>query len=275
MSGHAREHALRGGMRKRCGARCFRTGMDLGAAGAVFELTVERQRMLRTAAYMLGFTAYLLGCGSPTRQAGASTSRRDAGSDAAQTEIVEAGTQQDGRDGGDAVDDGHARPHCDATQCGRQANGLAQMLGAPAIPISVKGGDCARVDIVGVVAGMACTCLTSNGWLYIGPRGAGCYARGRAGDCLWDDSEFETCSMGDPACPAMCEELAQRYAADAAKSFDVEVRSSTCEDSSCHYVLRIEDTCYADHSYESGRRFNCELSDSEILEREIKAQKSQ
>lgn len=231
--------------------------------------------MFRPFVYVLGFTAYLLGCGTETRQAGASAGERDAGLDATQTERVDAGAARDERDAGPRMFDGHARPACDVERCGRQADDLAQMLETPAIAISVKGGDCARVDIVGVVAGMACTCLTSNGWLYIGPRGAGCYARGRAGDCLWDDSEFESCTMGDPACPAMCEELAKRYAADAAKSFDVDVRYSTCTDSSCHYVLRIEDVCYADRSFESGRRFNCELSDSEILEREIKAQKSQ
>ncbi|HET8935784.1 MAG TPA: hypothetical protein VFN67_20190 [Polyangiales bacterium] len=233
--------------------------------------------MLRLFVYVLGFTAYLLGCGSDTRQAGASTGRPDAemrAVDAAAQTLADGGRHQNERDAGHDVDDGHGRPPCDVMRCERQADDLAKMLETPAIAISVKGGDCARVDIVGVVTGMACTCLTSNGWLYIGPRGAGCYARGRAGDCLWDDTEFETCSMGDPACPAMCEELAQRYAADAAKSFDVEVRYSTCEDSSCHYVLRIEDVCYADRSFDSGRRFSCELSDSEILEREIKAQKS-
>jgi hypothetical protein len=32
-------------------------------------------------------------------------------------------------------------------------------------------------------------------------------------------------------------------------------------------VLRIEDACYADYSFESGRRFDCKLSDSEILDR--------
>jgi hypothetical protein len=32
-------------------------------------------------------------------------------------------------------------------------------------------------------------------------------------------------------------------------------------------VLRIEDACYADHSFASGRSFDCDLSDSEILER--------
>ena len=254
------------------------TGMDLGADVAVFELSGERQCMLRFFVYLLGFTTLLLGCGTESRHAGASTSQPDAevaAVDAAAHTPGDSGSRQQERDAGQDADDGHARPPCDVSRCERQADDLAKMLETPAIAISVKGGDCARVDIVGVVAGMACTCLTSNGWLYIGPRGAGCYARGRAGDCLWDDSEFETCSMGDPACRGMCEELAQRYAADAAKSFDVDVRYSTCEDSSCHYVLRIEDACYADRSFDSGRRFSCELSDSEILEREIKAQKSQ
>jgi hypothetical protein len=168
-----------------------------------------------------------------------------------------------------------ATARCDVTACQRQADELAQTL-RTAAPDSLKidGGDCARVDIDGVAVGMACTCLTSNGWAYIGPEGAGCFARGRAGDCLWDDSEFEACSEGDPACRTHCAELDKRYAADAAKTFDVEIRASACLNDTCHFVLRIEDQCYADHSFESGRRFDCALSDAEILERESSAQKA-
>jgi hypothetical protein len=159
---------------------------------------------------------------------------------------------------------------CDPMQCERRAAELASSLAAPAeVALSVKGGECARVEIAGVTAGMACTCLSSNGWLFLGPEGTGCFARGRAGTCLWDDSELNgPCTIGDPACTAQCDELHKRYAADAAKSFNVEVRFSTCEDDdACHHVLRIEDTCYADYSFESGRGFDCKLSDAEILVR--------
>lgn len=192
---------------------------------------------------------------------------RDAGMSRALRDASAAGSQ--------AMDNGQAGSQCDVRQCERQADDLVQSLKVPAdVWLTVKGGECIRVDIAGVVAGMACTCQSSNGWLYIGPKGAGCYARGRAGDCLWDDSEFEGCMQGDPACSGMCDELQQRYDADAAKSFDVEVRYSACRDSSCHHVLRIEDACYADRSFESGRSFDCQLSDADILEREAAAQKS-
>jgi|GEM_PF-6599873 len=158
---------------------------------------------------------------------------------------------------------------CDPMQCERRAAELARKLRAPAeVALAVKGGECARVEIAGVTSGMACTCLSSNGWIFLGPEGTGCFARGRAGTCLWDDSELdEPCIVGDPVCTAQCDALHKRYAADAAKSFDVEVRYSTCEDDACHHVLRIEDTCYADYSFESGRGFDCKLSDAEILAR--------
>lgn len=167
------------------------------------------------------------------------------------------------------VDAAQPSAACDPMQCERRAAELARQLSAPAeVALSVKGGECARVEIAGVTAGMACTCLSSNGWIFLGPAGTGCFARGRAGTCLWDDSDLDgPCTLGDPACTAQCDELHQRYAGDAAKSFDVEVRSSTCEDDTCHHVLRIEDTCYADYSFESGRSFDCKLSDAEILAR--------
>jgi hypothetical protein len=109
--------------------------------------------------------------------------------------------------------------------------------------------------------------------LYIGPTGAGCFVRGRAGDCLWDDSEFESCTAGEPVCAAICDELNRRYAADAANLFDVELRYSACEEGACHHVLRIDAACYADYSFENGRGYDCTLSDAEILTREGSAQR--
>jgi hypothetical protein len=222
--------------------------------------------MRRSVVYMLGWAAaHVLGCKDEARLPGS----LDAG--VASAASADAGAQP-ARDAASPMQPESSQ--CDVAQCARQAQALAQELAsATSESIAVKGGECTRVDIQGVVAGMACTCISTNGWLYIGPDGAGCFARGRAGDCLWDDTEFEACSEGDPACSAMCDELQKRYAADAAKSFDVEVRSSTCQDNACHHVLRIGDACYADQSFEAGRRFDCTLSDAEILERDARAHK--
>jgi hypothetical protein len=215
---------------------------------------------------MLGFSALLLACHAEPQAAdtGAKTSpsmaqKPDPDMDA-QTEldaaVADAGSQQ-------------ASALCDEMRCKRQGEQLAQVfMMSEAISLKVDGGDCRRVDIDGLVVGMACTCQTSNGWLYIGPKGAGCYVRGRAGDCLWDDKEFEPCTVGDPKCHTICRELERRYAADAAKTFEVEIRSSTCKNDSCRHVLRLDSACYTDRSIESGRRFDCSLSDAEILERE-------
>jgi hypothetical protein len=184
----------------------------------------------------------------------------------------DAGAPHDAAAKADSSDTSHMtvdRAPCDAMRCEDQGDALAKSLrSSAAIALTVKGGDCARVDIGGDFSGMACTCQTSNGWLYIGPKGAGCFARGRAGDCLWDDSEFEPCTQGDPKCEGLCQELDQRYAADAAKMFDVEVRLSTCRNGSCRHVLRIEHACFTERSIASGRHFDCKLSDGEILDRE-------
>lgn len=229
--------------------------------------------MLKNLVHMLGFGALMLACKADPSASTAATQVLDA---TVQERDAEAhgdagGPQKPQQDAGaksDAVDvQGMAQ--CDAVRCTNQGQALAQsLISSASIAPTIRGGDCARVDIAGEVAGMACTCQTSNGWLYIGPKGAGCFARGRAGDCLWDDSEFEPCTPGDPKCTAECDELSKRYAADAARSFKVELRSSTCRSGSCRHVLHIEDACFTDRSIASGRRFDCTLTDAAILDRE-------
>lgn len=238
--------------------------------------------MQRAFVYVLGLTAHLLGCASEPRQAGSTTDHSAAA--ARKLDAATPAQRDDHSDAQDAAakgsadaqqepDAARATSQCDVQQCERQAMDLAQSLMAPAeVALTVKGNECIRVDIAGVVAGMACTCLSSNGWLYIGPEGAGCFARGRAGDCLWDDSEYEPCSTEDDKCPELCTELATRYKADAAATFDAELRSSTCgTDGFCHRVLRVEDRCYADASLEKARSYDCALSDEEILDQDKQA----
>jgi hypothetical protein len=228
--------------------------------------------MQRTFVNVLGFSALILACKTQPSAPGTATQVLDA---AAQERGVQArsdaGAPPKEWDAGANIDvkDVPETTQCDASRCARQGDQLARSLTmSETISPTIMGGDCARVDIDGEISGMACTCQTSNGWIYIGPKGAGCFARGRAGDCLWGDSEFEPCSAGDPKCAGECDELERRYAADAARSFKVEVRLSTCRDGSCRHVLRIEDFCYTDRSIGSGGRFDCNLSDSDILDRE-------
>jgi hypothetical protein len=119
------------------------------------------------------------------------------------------------------------------------------------------------------VSGPACECKQGTGAITIGPVGLGCYARGRAGDCLWDDSEFAGCKLGGTECTAMCRELEARFAADAARTFTGSVRYTRCDAGRCHNVLQIEGRCYADRSYENGRTYACELADEEILAKHL------
>ena len=232
--------------------------------------------MQKTFVHVLGFSALILACKTQPSAPGAATQVLDAAVQERGVEVQsDAGAPQQEQDAGAKTDvkDMQDVTQCDASRCARQGDELARsLMMSEAISPTIKGGDCARVDIGGQVAGMACTCQTSNGWIYIGPKGAGCFARGRAGDCLWDDTEFEPCSAGDPKCAGECEELQRRYAADAARSFKVEVRVSTCRAGSCRHVLRVENFCYTDRSIDSGGRFDCKLSDSDILDREDHAQ---
>ena len=221
--------------------------------------------MRKTLVHLLGFSALVWACGTQPHAAPA----RDAG---APPQPDAAAERDAGAPDAGAMSNSDA-PACDVERCEARGEELAKsLMTSKDIAPSVKGGECARVDIDGAVTGMACTCITSNGWIYIGPKGAGCFVRGRAGDCLWDDKEFEPCTMGDPKCQTLCTDLNDRYAADAAKSFDVELRSSTCRNGSCRHVLRVENACITDHSLTSGRHFDCTLSDDEILDREDRAQ---
>ena len=225
---------------------------------------------------VLGFSALVLSCGAgprPTAPADNAQARADSAAHSLDAAAPQRDAESSERDAGGRSESNSpqdtATAECDAAKCERKGDELAQSLMTSSNDVTtVMGGDCTRVDIVGVVAGLACTCLTSNGWIYLGPDGAGCFARGRAGDCLWDDSDVKACTRGDPTCPAACRELGTRFAADAAKSFDVAVRSSACREGSCRHVLRVENACYTERSIRSGRRFDCDLSDSEILDSE-------
>lgn len=122
----------------------------------------------------------------------------------------------------------------------------------------------------GNVSGPACVCKQGTGTYPIGPVGLGCYALGRAGDCLWGDSEFAGCKLGETdQCSAMCEELEARFTADAARSFAGHVRYARCDAGRCNNVVEIEGRCYADRSYERGKSYACELGDEEILARHL------
>jgi hypothetical protein len=132
-----------------------------------------------------------------------------------------------------------------------------------------ESGVCKQYSVItdeDQVSGHACECKQGTGAITIGPVGLGCYAFGRAGDCLWDDSEFAGCKLGETEqCSALCRELEARFAADAARTFAGSVRYTQCDAGTCHNVVEIEGHCYADRSYENGRSYACELGGEAIL----------
>ncbi len=118
------------------------------------------------------------------------------------------------------------------------------------------------------VSGPACQCWQegADGSHLVGPAGAGCYAIGRAGDCLWDDTQFAGCTLGTAdSCAATCQELTRRQAADAARTFATEVLYAACTESRCHSVVNIDGQCFADRSYLTAKAYDCALGREAIL----------
>jgi hypothetical protein len=174
-----------------------------------------------------------------------------------------------------SIASGGATPQCDAARCEAEAKALVASLAAPdASPPRFVGGKCRTFSITGVATGSGCLCDgAGRGSAVIGPKGVGCSAAGRAGDCLWDDTDYEPCDETDDICPELCSELEKRYEADAKVTHDAELRSSGCDMGGyCHWVVRVDDSCIADRSHEQARTHGCSLSDREILEQEQQAQ---
>jgi hypothetical protein len=94
-----------------------------------------------------------------------------------------------------------------------------------------------------------------------------CDMEGRSNDCLYGCKDFPGC---DPAvatsCDATCADLAHRIEQDEAKTFDAQVRSSTCTTDTCRCesVLRVDNRCYASFA-PSAKVYDCSLTDAAIL----------
>jgi len=116
---------------------------------------------------------------------------------------------------------------------------------------------------------------SDDGSITIGPKGAGCFRFGRAGDCLWDDDEFDGCDLDDAhSCDEVCDELAKRVADDQSNLFtDAKLLSTACEPlfsydaPECLSLFEINGHCYVNHSYQDGHSYDCALGRKEILKR--------
>ena len=156
-----------------------------------------------------------------------------------------------------------------AADCDRRlADEVLELQGPMPASVSFSGAQCINLGIAGGPSGPACECQLhgASGTLAVGPVGAGCFALGRAGDCLWQGSDFDGCQVGEAgACDATCADLEQRLADDAAKLFDAQAIYDACREHTCHSVVRIGERCFADRSYTEGRSYDCAEGGPAIL----------
>lgn len=95
----------------------------------------------------------------------------------------------------------------------------------------------------------------------------GCDYWGRAQSCLYRSCEFAGCDPTDAStCDAVCEDLVERIRADEDASFDVERRTTYCEQPSClcRSVYRIGERCYASRAPDA-KSYDCSIGDEAIL----------
>jgi hypothetical protein len=96
-----------------------------------------------------------------------------------------------------------------------------------------------------------------------GVLGSDCALAGRAGDCLYSDSEFPGCTIGDSdSCTDVCLEIDARWMADAATTYEVDTRAMRCHGGECQAIVVIDDRCFVGPNLEPA---DCALSDAEIF----------
>lgn len=164
----------------------------------------------------------------------------------------------------------------EANVCAEGAEALAAALRVPAESVRrFVGASCERVSVqsdLGSASGPACVCrVDAVGAITVGPSGAGCFAYGRAGECLFADEEFAGCSLAHESaeCRSTCDELERRFVEDAARVHDAVVLLGECRETRCRSVIRVDDKCYVDGSFiggsSFGRPYDCALGVEAIL----------
>jgi hypothetical protein len=172
-------------------------------------------------------------------------------------------------------------PPCEAENCRMGAELQLEDLANPGTnPITFGGAECTSYTSVtdtGSHTGPSCQCAveSDDGFIYVGPKGVGCFRFGRAGNCLWDEDEFDGCDLDDAhSCDDVCDDLAKRITDDQARVFtDAEVLSTACEPlfsydgPECLTVFQINGRCYVNYSYQDGQSYDCALGRKQILKR--------
>lgn len=157
----------------------------------------------------------------------------------------------------------------EAAECRAWVDALVDALRSPAQSSrTFVTSECTQVTFAETgVSGPTCACNTGGGDVLVGPQGAGCAAIGRGGDCLYDAEEFPGCTLGEAgACQEVCDELEQRFAADAARTFDARVVHAACANTGCETVIEVEGRCFPQNALSLGRGYDCALGARAILD---------
>lgn len=170
---------------------------------------------------------------------------------------------------------GSAECQVDA-DCAQPALALLSDLASPAAgPGPLTTSRCYELTTVGwdgfPASGPACECEV-EGWgtASLGPAGldvagSGCFQRGRGGECLFDDADFEGCTPGEPdSCRETCERFHARIEDNAARVFDGEVVDASCN-GACQTVVRIGERCFPKGSERYTGGYDCALGVEGVL----------
>jgi hypothetical protein len=173
---------------------------------------------------------------------------------------------------------GGGEPSGDGTSGGRGGIGGSDASSGSDTCIGGSGGG-GRGNTLGGVA--------SSDWP-VPTEACAAWGRGRLA-CVFPFSARQNCSTSDPhSCDVVCAQLQQGYAEDAARDYDVELRSSSCRSrrpaKSGHYagggsaasepecvkVARIGNGCYITDISDNFTppAYDCSLTDDEILQRD-------
>jgi hypothetical protein len=123
--------------------------------------------------------------------------------------------------------------------------------------------------------GPVCECVGPRGVppIWVGPSGLGCLVGGRLKTCVYADSEFPGCVVGDlDSCKEVCATVEERLVGDSTIEYSVTPRMAECRGSLCASVVQIGERCFTGVTMGSpSGSYDCSLSDEEILSRQAQA----
>jgi hypothetical protein len=188
---------------------------------------------------------------------------------------------------------------CENDACAREAQDFLHWVGTRNAPTYVAS-HCREPNLGPAdsesLSVQSCQCVEADGRVMaIQATGAGSGGAAATGDsvvstepclawgrghlaCVFPASEGHSCTTSEPdSCDAICTRLQEGYEEDAARSYDVELRSSGCRSRHpgddpaggfCANVARINDSCYVttNAGFFGPEKYDCSLTDEQILD---------